>query len=111
MDPTVGHFLGYSIGLGMLVSVLTQIVKTVESIPYLSRIPGMQWVINKIEKGKPEEIRIFVCILAVLTNAVSVYLNTGTVVDVATLWGSAASFFTSLGTYDLVFKGKEERGN
>jgi hypothetical protein len=63
----------------------------------------VQRVVNAVSKGNVLQIRVFVAVLAVGLNALSVYLNTGDVVSVQTALQAGISFFTALGTFDLVF--------
>lgn len=103
-DVLIGTFAGVSVGLGMLISTLTQILKMVDSIPFLSKIPGVQAVVDFLVEGQPAQTRIFIAVVAVIGNVVSVYLNTGEILTPTLIFGTLGSFMTALGTYDIAFK-------
>lgn len=109
MDPTVQvHVLSTSVGVGMIVSALTQILKLTESIPGLRKVKWVQSIVDAVTSGNVFQIRCFVAIVCVAVNAVSLYLTQGTAFDIMTMYTSFLSFWTALGTYDLVFSNEKK---
>ncbi len=102
MDTTVTTLLGQSIGLGMVASFVTQLIKITESIPWLSNFPPVQWVLDKVDSGNDANIHICVAVIATLLNAVTLYVESGTVISVAMLISTFGSFVMALGTHNAV---------
>jgi len=104
MDPIVITVFGYSLTIGVVVSALTQYIKTSKKIPYLHLIPGVKALTKAIASGNKQEIRFGIALVAVVANAVSVYMLTGAMPSVQTLLLAFQSFISALGTYDLMFR-------
>ncbi len=102
----IGSFMGQQVGIGILISVLTQIIKVTEKIPGLSNFKPVRWLLDKIASGNKDEIHLFVAIIAVLTSAVLTYMETGEIASLQTLTGSFATFLSALGTYNIMFDKK-----
>jgi len=109
IDPIVTTVFGYSVTIGVLASVLTQVIKNTQSIPFLSNIPGVQKFIDAISPGNAAEVRIFVVAIAVIANIASVYYATGAVPALPIIIATVNSFLTALGNYDFMLKPKSDQ--
>lgn len=109
MDTIVAQYMGFSLGLGQLLTIITQIVKTTEKIPFLSKIPGVQFITDKIARGNPVQVRTFVGVLAAVINITVSYLQTGEAVSPLAIMGTVGSFVSAIGGYDLWFSGDKKK--
>lgn len=111
MDAAIGTFFGYSLSVGGLVAGITQIVKLLEEIPFLSRIPFVQWLLDAIAKENPTAVRVFVVFLCVVGNIVSQWLATGhpPVLNLVTLEGTVMSFMAATASFHLVLQPFEKK--
>lgn len=101
-DPIVISFLGQSVGIGMLSSAITQVVKMTESIPYLSNIPLVQKIIDSVDSGNVRQNQIFVACVAVILNIGVTIIHTHSLPMMPTILSTFGSFLSALGTYDAV---------
>lgn len=107
-DPIVMDLMGYSISIGLVVTMITQILKTVERIPVLSALKPVQMLVDAIDTGNVEQIRTFVGVLCVAANVASVYYTTGQFPALPIVLTSLMSFLGALGAYDFAFKTKKK---
>lgn len=109
----IGTFLGYSVGLGMLVSAITQIIKYTRFVPIIGDLSVVRFVLDAISRGNPVQIRTGVAVIATLLNIVSFFLNGGEVLDpmqfAMGVLAAFNSFMTALGTYNIVFEPFEKK--
>lgn len=105
----VAQYMGFSLGLGQLLTIITQILKNTETIPYLNKIPGVQWLIDQIDNGNPVQVRTFVGLLAVIINVLWVYNQTGEWMNFMTIMSTAATFVSAIGGYDFWFSSDKKK--
>ena len=104
----VAEYMGIAIGLGQLLTIMTQLLKNTDKIPYLNKIPGVQQLTNVIVSGNPMQIRTFVAVLAVFINFAAAYLTTGEVLATSTLMSTLMTYLSALGGYDIFFSGQKK---
>lgn len=107
MDLTVFELFGYSVSVGIVASMFTEVIKWTESVPFFSKIPAFQKILNVITKGNAKQIRTFVALLCLAANVGVYYYNTGMIPAVPMLLGSFNSFLAALGTYNFIFTQKK----
>ncbi len=109
----VGNFFGYSIALGMFVSVIIQIIKYTPYVPVIGQFTIVRSVIDAISRGNAVQIRTGVAVLATVLNLASFFYNGGHITDpVQFMLGIVAafnSFMTALGTYNIAFEPFEKK--
>ena len=76
-ETSVGAFFGLSLTVGMVATGLTQIVKVTQSIPGLSKLPPVQWLLRSINSGNVMSNRVFVAVICLALSALSAYLKNG----------------------------------
>lgn len=108
-DTIIASFMGRSIGLGLLTTVITQVVKQLETIPWVAKIPGVQWIINQVTAGNVVQIRLFAGFVAILLNLGSVIMSTHSFPPMAMIVSTIGSVFVSIGGYDLIFSGDKRK--
>lgn len=102
MDPLVANILGQSIGLGMITSAITQAIKITEDVPWLSELAPVRWLLDSVASGKTMNIHICVAVVATLLNAISLYVESGTLVSGVMIISTFGSFLAALGTHNAV---------
>ena len=102
MDPTVFSFAGQAVGLGLVTTLVTQIIKVTQEIPWLSKFAVTRWILEKVAPGKDRNIQIFVVAVATILNVLSIYAETGTLPAGPTIIAIATTFLTALGSHDAV---------
>lgn len=104
MESPVFALFGTSVTIGIVVSVLTNIVKFTQKVPYLSSLPFVQKLIDIIDRGNAAQIRTFVALLCLAANTAYLYSISGTVPAIPMMVASFNSFLTALGTYDFALR-------
>lgn len=104
-DLLVAQFGTVTIGLGLIVTLVTQAIKSSETIPWINKIPGAQWIIDQVSAGNVTSVRIFAGVIALALNVFYVKYTSGAWMDTQTLVSTAGSFLTALGGYNLFFSG------
>lgn len=108
-DVAIATFMGHSIGLGVLTSLITQLVKQAETIPGVNKIPGAQALIDMIDSGNVVQIRVFVGVIAVVLNVLNAVITTHALPPYATLMSTVGTVFAALGGYDMFFSGIKKK--
>lgn len=111
MDLAVGTFFGYSLSVGAVVAGITQFFKLLETVPYLSRIPFVQWLLDTVTKEDPTAIQIFVAILCFVLSLAAEWIATGhpPAIDPLTAYSTVTSFLTATAAFHLVLKPYETK--
>ncbi|MDD5026824.1 MAG: hypothetical protein PHH13_05670 [Candidatus Peribacteraceae bacterium] len=102
MDATVFTFAGQAVGLGLVASAVTQVIKITESIPFLSKYKFVQTLLDAVAPGKDRNVQFCVAIIAVILNVGSIYFETGTLPAIPTIFAAFTTFLTALGTHSAV---------
>lgn len=101
----IAQFGSVTIGLGLIVTLVTQAVKQADTIPWINKIPGIQKIIDQVAAGNVKSVRIFAGVIAIALNIFYIRYNTGVWMDTNAIVSAAGSFFTALGGYNLFFSG------
>lgn len=108
----VANFYGYSIGIGVIVSVLIEAIKFTQAVPFIGHWHPVKFVVDSITKGNPMQIRIGVAVFCTLLNLISFFVNGGSATDVFALLTMVGanfnSFLAALGTFNLIFEPVEK---
>ncbi len=106
MESTVATFFGYTVSVGGVVAALTQAIKLAESIPFLSKIPFVQWIVDTVTKEDPTAIRIFVVFTCLVLNLVGQWISTGhwPMLDPIMLAATFSSFLAATATFHVVLQ-------
>ena len=109
----VANFYGYSIGIGVIVSAIIELLKFTKVVPVIGHFAPIKALVDFIEKGKPDQIRISVAAFCVVLNLISFFWNGGLVTDafqlITMISGSFSSFLSALGTFNFLFEQAEQK--
>lgn len=99
MSPpvTVAELLGNPITLGMIVSVVTEVIKFFPDF------------LSPVVKGNKWGIRLFVAVIAVGLNVLAAKMNGYAIGEASILWNTFASYLTALGMYDFVIRDAKKK--
>lgn len=104
----IAKYMGISLGLGQLLTIITQLFKTADKVPVLDKIPGFQWLTDQITKGNPVQVRTFVGIFAAIINIAWTYQQTGEAINAMAIMSTIGTYVSALGGYDLWFSGDKK---
>ncbi len=106
----IGQFFGLSLTVGALITGLTQALKVTQTIPFLSKVPLVQRLVNAVAKGNVIQVRAFVAVLCVILSTLAAYLQTGALPELNAqfLLFNLKAFFDATAGYTLL-RGSMER--